>query len=218
MRDIISWAINSFCAILYLIFIKLIVWLLSGTQDAVYFIGGGALSKQLFSMNNISTIYWLLFGIAMAMFIVIIGIKVIAWTYNNRRHEIKAAITNMLIIIIAIPLIPALFIIANTILIMIVKLFLQNAPIDTNNITLAIFNSSFMNCVHHFSYIPISWIFSDSDNFSYIICLVSECFIVYIMFTVCIFFVLAGNWIVYLIMLFSSGCCNKCRRPRTTIS
>ncbi|QIA69923.1 Mbov_0396 family ICE element transmembrane protein [Spiroplasma citri] len=187
MGDIIGWAINSFCAILYLIFIKPIVWLLGGMQDVVYFIGGGALSERLFSMNNISTIYWLLFGIAMAILIVIIGTKAIAWMYNNRRHEIKAAITNILIIIIAIPLIPTLFIMANTIMTMIVKLFLQNAPIDTNNIALAIFNSSFDNGVHHFSYIPVSWTFYDSGSFSYIICLVSECFMVYIMFTVCLF-------------------------------
>ncbi|UNF62703.1 Mbov_0396 family ICE element transmembrane protein [Spiroplasma poulsonii] len=147
----------------------------------------GALSERLFSMNNINTIYWLLFGIAMVMFIVIIGTKAIAWMYNNRRHEMKAAITNVLIIIIAIPLIPTLFIMANTIMTMIVKLFLQNSPIDTNNIALAIFNSSFMNGVHHFSYIPVSWTFADSGNFSYIICLISECFMVYIMFTVCMF-------------------------------
>ncbi len=59
----------------------------------------------------------------------------------------------MLIIIIAIPLIPTLFIMANTIMTMIVKLFLQNDPIDSNNIALAIFNSSFMNGVHHLDYI-----------------------------------------------------------------
>ncbi|WP_215825436.1 hypothetical protein [Spiroplasma endosymbiont of 'Nebria riversi'] len=51
--DIIGWAINSFCAILYLVFITPIVWLLDGMQDVVYFIGGGALSARLFSMDNI---------------------------------------------------------------------------------------------------------------------------------------------------------------------
>ncbi|WP_375315665.1 Mbov_0396 family ICE element transmembrane protein [Spiroplasma endosymbiont of Tipula paludosa] len=187
MGNIIGWAIDSFCAILYLVFITPVVWLLGGMQDVVYFIGGGALSERLFSMDNIGTIYWLLFGIAMAMFIVIIGTKAISWMYNNRRHEMKQAITNMLIIIIAIPLIPTLFIMANTIMTMVVKLFLQNALVDTNNIALAIFNSSFMNGVHNLDYIPVSWTFSDSGNFSYIICLISEGFMVYIMFTVCMF-------------------------------
>ncbi len=51
MGNIIGRAIDSFCAILYLIFITPIVLLLSGMQDVVYFISGGALNKRLFSIG-----------------------------------------------------------------------------------------------------------------------------------------------------------------------
>ncbi|QIA74060.1 hypothetical protein GL982_10945 (plasmid) [Spiroplasma citri] len=183
----------------------------------MYFIGGGALSERLFSMNNISTIYWLLFGIAMAILIVIIGTKAIAWMYNNRRHEIKAAITIYTYHHIAIPLIPTLFIMANTIMTMIVKLFLQNAPIDTNNIAwrflilrlimvfiiLVIFLCRGLFMI--VGLLVILFVWSRSVLwFIYVYCL--------------LVFILAGNWIVYLIVLFARGCCNECHRPRTTIS
>ena len=65
---------------------------------------------------------------------------------------------------------------------MVVKLFIVNAPGDTNNLALAIFNNSFTNGVQNYTYIPVIWDFS--GNFSYSICLISEGFMIYIMFTI----------------------------------
>ena len=38
---------------------------------------------------------------------------------------------------------------------MVVKLFIVNAPGDTNNLALAIFNNSFTNGVQNYTYIPV---------------------------------------------------------------
>lgn len=68
----------------------------------------------------------------------------------------------------------------------ITQTIINNGYLSTKDIGF-LFNSSFDNGMHNFTYVPVSLTFNDSGHFNYLICLFSETFMIYILLLINLF-------------------------------
>lgn len=187
--------LNSVSTILYLFFIRPILWLLGQMQEMIYFMGAGKLTdKLLFGTENswmgIPAAFWVCIGIAIALAMLCVSIRLIEIMMTHvkdKGQKFKKVWLNLFLAIIAIPAIPVAFIFFNYVINTIPQTIINNGYLSTKDIGLFIFNSSFDNGMHHFTYVPVSWTFDDSLHFNYLICLFSETFMIYILLLINLF-------------------------------
>ncbi|RUO86434.1 Mbov_0396 family ICE element transmembrane protein [Spiroplasma endosymbiont of Megaselia nigra] len=181
--------LQAVSAILYLFFIRPILWLLGQMQEVIYFMGAGKLTdKLLFGTENswmgIPAAFWVCIGIAIALAMLCVSIRLIEIMMahvKDKGQKFKKVWLNLFLAVIAIPAIPVAFIFFNYVINTITQTIINNGYLSTKDIGLFIFNSSFDNGMHDFDYVPASWTFDDSVHFNYLICLFSETFMIYIL-------------------------------------
>ncbi|WP_338982122.1 Mbov_0396 family ICE element transmembrane protein [Spiroplasma endosymbiont of Eupeodes luniger] len=189
---LLSSIMNAVFAILYLIFIKPLLWLLNKFQDIIYFMSGGNLANRLLFENNNPNGAPMLFIVMVAIAGIILalllaGQMIEIMLADEKNIKLKSTLRNMILLFIAIPTIPIIFFTLNIIVNLLTQAIMQATNFNMQNIGLFIFNSSFDNGMHNFDYVPASWTFADSGHFNYLMCLFSEGFMIYIFLLISLF-------------------------------
>ncbi|WP_174481649.1 Mbov_0396 family ICE element transmembrane protein [Spiroplasma endosymbiont of Danaus chrysippus] len=179
-------------AILYIIFIKPLLWVLNKFQDIIYFMSGGNLANRLLFENNnpngFPTLLIVMLSIAGIILVLLLAGRMIEVMLADEKHsKLKITLRNMLLLFIAIPAIPVIFYTLNIIVNLLTQAIIQASNVNMQNIGLFIFNSSFDNGMHNFDYVPASWTFTDNSHFNYLLCLFSEGFMIYIFLLISLF-------------------------------
>ena len=174
--------------VIYVVFIHPILWFLSQVSTVIFFIGSGSISKKLFNGNDtlagLPIEYIVALGIAIGLVGILLGIKLImimTEKYQEKGKVYRKTIQNFCFAVITIVLIPIIFFLINNLINWITTFINQKTESNSNDLGLFIFNASFDNGQHHFTYVPDAWNFDDSNHFNYIICLFSECFMIYLL-------------------------------------
>lgn len=187
-------AVKAMEAVLYVIFIKPILWILNQTSQVVNFLGSGIVSqKVLFGTKNtfwnVPLEFWVVLIVAIAIIVILLTIKLIIVMcshYEKQGAMFRSTITNTLGAIVLMLLIPVIFISINFIVVTITEFIISNSGPKQVNLGLWIFNASFDNGFQNFTSVPDTFNFADSEHFNYIICLFAEGFMVYILFLISI--------------------------------
>ncbi|UNF62724.1 Mbov_0396 family ICE element transmembrane protein [Spiroplasma poulsonii] len=194
--DAPSWLLGKILeavfAILYIIFIKPILWLLNKFQDIIYFMSGGNLANHLLFENNTASgvpmLFIVMLSIAVIILVLLLAVRAIEIMLADEKHsKLKITLRNMILLFVAIPTIPVIFYTLNIIVNLLTQAIMQASNLQLQNIGLFIFNSSFDNGMHDFDYVPASWTFKDSGHFNYLLCLFSEGFMIYIFLLIALF-------------------------------
>lgn len=203
----INSVVQAVCAVFYLILIKPILWLLKIIQDIIYFLGGGSFTNALFFNNKdwhgVPNLFIALLGLSFAVLAVILAVKLIEIKISNwnKASQIGTAAKNLLLLTPLMLAIPIAFYVFNTVINLFTQELINNGTVNSNDLGLFIFNSSFDNGFHNFDYVPDSWGFADNGNFNYLICLVTEAFMMYILLLVSIqLFVICAELLIFLII------------------
>jgi hypothetical protein len=190
---LLSSIMNAVFAILYLIFIKPLLWLLNKFQDIIYFMSGGNLANRLLFENNnnpnsVPMLFIVVLSIAGIILTLLLAGRMIEIMLADEKHiKLKATLRNIILLFIAIPAIPIIFFTLNIVVNLLTQAIMQASNFNMQNIGLFIFNSSFDNGMHNFDYVPASWTFTDSGHFNYLMCLFSEGFMIYIFLLIVLF-------------------------------
>ncbi|WP_215825420.1 Mbov_0396 family ICE element transmembrane protein [Spiroplasma endosymbiont of 'Nebria riversi'] len=189
---LLSSIMNAVSAILYLIFIKPLLWLLNKFQDIIYFMSGGNLANRLLFENNnpngVPMLFIVMVAIAGIILALLLAGRMIEIMLADEKHiKLKATLRNMILLFIVIPIIPIIFFTLNIIVNLLTQAIMQASNFNMQNIGLFIFNSSFDNGMHNFDYVPASWTFADIEHFNYLMCLFSEGFMIYIFLLISLF-------------------------------
>ena len=176
--------------ILYLIFIKPILWVLNQVTSVIFFIGSGSVNKQIFkggvSLANLPKMYLIALAVAIGLIGVLLGVKLImvmGERFDQKGVTVRRAFQNMIFVVASVLLMPVVFFLINN-LTDIITGYINQSMNNKNNLGLFIFNSSFDNGKQNFTSVPDSWSFHDSSHFNYIVCLFAECFMIYVMILV----------------------------------
>ncbi|MFU0252155.1 Mbov_0396 family ICE element transmembrane protein [Spiroplasma sp. Moj] len=194
--DAPSWLLGKIMeavfAILYIIFIKPLLWLLSKFQDIIAFMSGGNLANRLLFENNtaggVPMLFIVMLSIAGTILTLLLAARMIEIMLADEKHsKLRITLRNMILLFVAIPTIPVIFYTLNIIVNLLTQAIMQASNLSMQNIGLFIFNSSFDNGMHDFDYVPASWTFKDSVHFNYLLCLFSEGFMIYIFLLIALF-------------------------------
>ncbi len=177
--------------ILWMIFIKPIIWLLNQVTNVVYFIGSGGVNKQVFTAKSITLsnfpstykMFFIALGVSIGLMAVLLGVKlmmIMGERFDQKGIAVRRTFQNVIFVVVSVLLMPFVFYMINN-LTDIITAYINKGTSHNYNLGLRIFNASFNNGEHHFTYIPDAWKFTDSGKFNYIICLFAECFMIYVM-------------------------------------
>ena len=192
LTNFVDDALRAMEAVLYVIFIKPILWILTQISTVINFLSKGIVTnKVLFATKgtywNVPAVFWILFGISVALIIILLVIKMLVIMqarYNKQGILFRTTLINFTTAVIVILLIPLVFIVANFLVTSLTQFLLANANPHNVNIGLWIFNASFNNGFHHFTAVPDHFNFPDSNHFNYLIALFSEGFMIYVLFVI----------------------------------
>ncbi|KAF0850295.1 Mbov_0396 family ICE element transmembrane protein [Spiroplasma poulsonii] len=194
--DAPSWLLGKIMdavfMVLYIIFIKPLLWLLNKFQDIIYFMSGGNLANRLLFENNTASgvpmLFIMMLSIAGIILALLLAGRMIEIILADEKHnKLRMTLRNMILLFVAIPTIPVIFYTLNIIVNLLTQAIMQASNLKLQNIGLFIFNSSFDNGMHDFDYVPVSWTFTDSGHFNYLLCLFSEGFMIYIFLLIALF-------------------------------
>ncbi len=181
-------------AVLYVIFIKPILWLIGQVSAVINFMGNGIVSsKLLFGTSktfwNVPIEFWIVLFVAVVLIAILLIFKM--FYIMQVRYELKGVMFRNAFIatfsaVVVILLLPAVFIVINYVVVTITSFIIKQTNQGYVNLGLWVFNSSFDNGLQHFTSVPDAFNFPNSDHFSYIICLFAEGFMVYILFLITI--------------------------------
>lgn len=179
--------------VIYIVFIHPILWFLNQTTIVVFFIGQGNISKALFKNNykimNLPIEYVVCFGVAIGLIGLLFGIKmllIMGERHQDKGKEFRKTMHNFLFAFVGMILIPLIFFMVNNLITWITNFVNAKTTGSSHNLGLFIFNASFDNGTHHFTYVPDAWNFTDSGHFNYIVCLFAEIFMIYMMILICL--------------------------------
>lgn len=153
---------------------------------------GGNLANRLLFENNTASgvpmLFIVILSIAGIILVLLLAVRMIEIMLADEKHsKLRITLRNMILLFVAIPTIPVIFYTLNIIVNLLTQAIMQASNLQLQNIGLFIFNSSFDNAMHNFTYVPASWTFKDSGHFNYLLCLFSEGFMIYIFLLIAMF-------------------------------
>ncbi len=179
--------VHAFDDLLLNIFIRPLSWLLDQLIKVIYFIGSGNLSQKLMFDNansrwGLPPIFWISIWISLSLIVIFLGYKLIyimIASYSKQSFLLKTTLRNVICLLLFAPLIPTVFFLANQIIAIIISYLTKG---ETINLGLLIFKSSFQNGINiNILSIPNNWNFNDNNNFSYLICIVADFILAYVL-------------------------------------
>ncbi len=168
--------------------------LIDGLMKIVYFLGAGNWINVLLFNNKtkfgLPSTFWICFWIAIAILSVFISLKfihIMMSNYDNQIKGIRSLAYNIILLLFITPLVPMIFYVTNEVISIVISTILN---VHTNpELSLNIFDNCFLNSknsgIIHLDHIPKN--INDANfkkyanDFSYLICIISYCFITWIL-------------------------------------
>lgn len=202
ISDIIPHFIYSF---LYLIFVLPLGYVIKNLSLIIKFIETGSFNKIIISemtFNNANIIFKITFWLSisfLAIFIIYFLFSIIIAHSASKQASIgQKVFRDILLVIILIPLIPSFFSMINQIFILIISYVTPNKSFD---LSILIFNDSFLDGTKDFTSLPLNFDFKDKENFSFLIIICSYSALTYLLIKIILDLLVRSYEILLLFML-----------------